>query len=164
MQIADGPISQIAWVVEDLDAFERHLGEHFGVRGWARLTDVHFGPEACTYRGEPADFVIDVSLAYAGDLQLEVIRPVRGRSIYTDFLDAAAPGLHHLCFEVDDMSAALRAADASGLDVCQAGTMADGDLSFAYIDGSGWGAPYVEIVQVGGLMRSFFAGIKAQSR
>jgi catechol 2,3-dioxygenase-like lactoylglutathione lyase family enzyme len=161
--IASGPIVQSAWVVEDLDATEAFLGDHFGVRTWVRLEGIKFGPETCTYRGRPADFVADISLSYAGDLQLELIRPVSGKSIYTEFLTATSgPGLHHVCFETEDLAESIRAAEAAGLDVVQTGSMAGGAMEFAYIDGAGAGAPYIEVVRIGPDMRAFFNDIKEQ--
>ena len=38
--------------------------------------------------------------------------------------------------------------------------MGGGLMSFAYVDGERWGAPYVEIVELTDDMRAFFAGIK----
>lgn len=69
------------------------MGPHAGV---------HFTPDTCSYRGEPADFVADIALSYAGDMQLELIAPVSGRSIYSEFLRDSGPGLHHICVEAAD--------------------------------------------------------------
>ena len=97
---------QIAWVTRDLDATEKALTMLLGAKKWMRMPGVHFGPDTCTYRGKPADFVADISLSYAGETQLELIAPVSGESIYTEFLDRAGPGLHHICVEVDDLEEA----------------------------------------------------------
>ena len=48
---------QIAWVTHDLDTTETALTGLLGAKKWVRMPDVHFGPDTCTYRGEPADFV-----------------------------------------------------------------------------------------------------------
>ena len=88
---------QIAWVTRDLAATEAMLTALLGAKTWVRMPGVHFGPQTCTYRGRPADHVADVALSYAGDTQLEVIAPVRGDSVYTEFLERSGPGLHHVC-------------------------------------------------------------------
>lgn len=163
MRIADGPITQVAWVVDRLEATEGLLAEQFGVSGWTRIPGVHFGPDTTTYRDEPGDFTVDISLAYAGDLQLELIAPVSGESIYTEFLTRSGPGLHHVCFEVDDVDLACVRAAAAGLDVVQRGTMGGGLMDFAYVDGTAAGAPYVELARIGDELRSFFLGIKEKS-
>jgi catechol 2,3-dioxygenase-like lactoylglutathione lyase family enzyme len=159
--IAPGPVSQVAWVVEDVAATEALLGDQFGVPRWTRIPDVHFGPDTCTFRGAPADFTVHVSLGYSGPLQLELIQPVRGDSIYTEFLTVSGPGLHHVCFEVDDIEAAVEAASAVGLEVLQRGSMMDGAMDFAYVDGGHAGVPYVELARIGPDMRAFFAAIGA---
>ncbi|MFW6868906.1 VOC family protein [Nocardioides sp. CPCC 206347] len=165
MTIVSGPVVQLCWVVADIEAAEAFHADHFGVGEWTRMVDVHFGPGEATYRGAPADFTAHVSLAYAGDLQLELIQPVAGKSIYSEFLDQAGPewsrgGLHHLCFETDDLAAALERARSADLEIVQQGVMAGGLMSFAYVDGARWGAPYVEIVELTDDMRAFFAAIR----
>ena len=52
---------------------------------------------------KPADFVASISLSYLGDMQLELIEPVRGPNIYSDFLRDSGPGLHHICVEADTL-------------------------------------------------------------
>ena len=96
---------QIAWVTRDLDATEKALTTLLGAKKWVRIPSVHFAPDTCTFRGRPADFVAHISLSYAGDTQLEVIAPVSGESIYTEFLDRVGPGLHHICVEAPDTDA-----------------------------------------------------------
>ncbi|RNL63255.1 VOC family protein [Nocardioides marmoriginsengisoli] len=161
--IATGPVTQIAWVTDDIAATEAFLSTAFGAGTWTRMNDIRFAPEDCTLRGEPADFVIHVSIVYVGDLQLEVIQPVSGTSIYSEFLAEKGPGLHHLCFDVEDMEAALAAAAELGHPVHQAGSMMAGGMDFAYIDGTAHGVPYVEIARIGPEMKAIFEAIKAQS-
>ncbi len=164
MTIVTGPIIQICWVVDDIEAAEAFHTEQLGVGSWTRMADVRFGPEDATYRGAPADFTAHVALGYAGDLQLELIQPVAGRSIYTEFLSGTpSGGLHHVCFETDDLAAAIGRAEAAGLEVVMRGAMGGGLMSFAYVDGARWGAPYVEIVELTDEIRAFFAGIKDAS-
>lgn len=163
MTIANGPVTQIAWVTADIGATEKYLTTAFGAGSWTRMNDIRFAPEDCTLRGEPADFTIHVSIVYVGDLQLEVIQPVSGASIYAEFLEAHGPGLHHVCFDVEDMAASLAAAAELGLNVHQAGSMMGGAMDFAYVDGTLHGVPYVEIARIGPEMKEIFAAIKAQS-
>jgi catechol 2,3-dioxygenase-like lactoylglutathione lyase family enzyme len=161
--IASGPITQVCWVTDDIGATERLLSEQFGVGAWTRIPDVEFGADTTTLRGEPVRFVAHISLGYAGDLQLELIQPVEGPTIHAEFLAEHGPGLHHVCFEVDDVEAACAAAEGSGVPVLMRGSMMDGEIEFAYVDGSAGGAPYVELARVGPQMRAFYAAVKEQS-
>ena len=135
---------QIAWVTRDLDATEKALTTLLDAKKWIRMPGVHFGPDTCTYRGGPADFVADISLSYAGDTQLELIAPVKGESIYTEYLDRAGPGLHHICIEADDVERALAERNA---EVVQRGVM-PGGMEFAYVSAEAAGVPYIEIAHI----------------
>jgi catechol 2,3-dioxygenase-like lactoylglutathione lyase family enzyme len=160
VSVATGPITQVAWVVTDLAAAEAHLTAVRGNRRWTRLPGIRFAPDTCEYRGAPADFTCDVSLSYAGDVQLELIRPVTGESIYSEFLERTGGGLHHLCFEVDDLDEALRSAEAQGIPCIQRGDMAHGAIRFGYLDGAAHGVPYVELAQLDDTMRAFYETLK----
>ena len=158
--VAHGPITQIAWVTDDIGRTEALLHEQFGTGAWTRIPDVHFDREHSRLRGEPQEFTAHISLAYAGDLQLELIEPVSGRSVHTEFLAGHGPGLHHVCFEVDDLAAACARAEAAGIPVLQTGSMMAGEIEFAYVDGSSAGAPYVELARIGPQMRAFYDAIR----
>ncbi len=159
--ISEGPITQVAWVTEDIAATEVLLRDQFGTGPWTRIPDVHFDQEHSRLRGEPAEFTAHISLAYAGDLQLELIQPVSGTSVHTEFLARCGPGLHHVCFQVDDLAVACARAEAAGVPVLQTGSMMDGEIEFAYLDGSAAGAPYVELARIGPQMQAFFDAIRA---
>lgn len=161
--LAQTPV-QIAWVTRDLDATEAALTTLLGAKKWVRMPDIHFGPDSCTYRGEPADFVASISLSYAGDTQLELIAPVSGRSVYTEYLDTAGPGLHHICVEVDDVETALAERGASGpLDVVARGTM-PGGIEFAYVSAPDAGVPYLELAHIPQTIRTYFDHIKREQQ
>jgi catechol 2,3-dioxygenase-like lactoylglutathione lyase family enzyme len=157
---------QIAWVTQDVDATERVLTDLLGAKKWVRMPDVHFGPETCTHHGRPADFVAHISLSYAGDTQLEVIAPVSGQSVYTEFLESSGPGLHHVCVEagdVDAFDAMLRDAERNGTPVVAQGVM-PGGLRFAYVSAADAGVPYLEIAYVPPEIRAFFDYVKQEQQ
>src|ERR1700760_4262046 len=100
---------QTAWVIEDIAATEQFFLDHFGIKRWVVLNDIHFPPETCTYRGAPADFTIHVSMAYLADMQFELIQPVNGDFIYADHLAKLGGGLHLVCMVPEDFDAAIAA-------------------------------------------------------
>ena len=153
---------QIAWVTRDLAATEKALTTLLGAKKWIRVPDVHFGPDTCTYRGQPADFVAHIAFSYAGDTQLELIAPVRGESVYTEFLDRAGPGLHHVCVEVDDVDEAVSAASHDS-EVVQRGVM-PGGMEFAYVTAEAAGVPYIEIAHIPPEIRAFFDYVKQEQQ
>lgn len=155
---------QIAWVTRDLGATETALTQLMGAKKWVRMPKVHFAPDTCTHRGRPADFVANVSLSYAGDTQLELIEPVSGDSIYSEFLDHAGPGLHHVCIEAadaDDFEVMVSAAERDGATVACRGAM-PGGMRFAYLSAADAGVPYLEIAHIPSEIRSFFDYVKQE--
>lgn len=157
--------TQIAWVTADIDATEKALTGLLGVRKWVRIPDVHFAPDTCSYRGKPADFVASISLSYLGEMQLELIRPVRGENIYSDFLSECGPGLHHICMEVESpeqLESAVTDAADRGAAVVQRGVM-PGGIQFVYLSAPQAGVPFVELAYVAPEMRAFYDYIKRRA-
>ena len=157
---------QIAWVTRSLDATEAALTGLLGAKKWIRMPGVHFGPDSCAHRGEPADFVADISLSYAGDTQLEVIAPVSGVSVYSEFLEHSGPGLHHVCRAVPDEDAfAAMCADAerNGTPIVTRGTM-PGGMHFAYVSAPDAGVPYLELAYIPPDIQQFFEYVKQEQQ
>ena len=157
---------QIAWVTRDLDATEKALTTLLGAKKWVRMPDVHFGPDRCTHRAT-GRFRRDISLSYAGDTQLELIAPVSGDSIYTEFLDTAGPGLHHICMAAADDPAAfetaLTDAERDGAPVVTQGVM-PGGMRFAYVSAAEAGVPYIEIAYIPAEIQAFFDYVKQEQQ
>jgi Glyoxalase/Bleomycin resistance protein/Dioxygenase superfamily len=166
MSLSFGSPVQVAWVTHDLNATEMALTGLLGVKKWVGLPDIHFAPDTCSYLGRPADFVAHIALSYLGDMQLELIEPVRGPNIYSDFLRDNGPGLHHICVEADSLekfAEMLATATEHGASVVQQGVM-PGGLSFAYLAAPQAGVPFVEVAHFSPEMRQFFDYIKREQR
>ena len=166
MSLSFGSPVQIAWVTHDLDATETALTGLLGVKKWVRLPDVHFAPDSCRYLGRPADFVAHISLSYLGDMQLELIAPVRGANIYSDFLRDNGPGLHHICVEaetIERFAEMLADATGHGAAVVAQGVM-PGGMRFAYLSAPEAGVPFVEVAHIPAEIRAFFDYIKQEQQ
>lgn len=153
-------------MTRDLSATETALTALMGAKKWVRMPGVHFGPDTCTYRGAPADFVADISLSYAGDTQLELIAPVRGPSIYTEYLDRSGAGLHHVCAafpDADGFEAAVAKAGRDGHPVVMDGTM-PGGMRFAYLSAYHVGVPYLEYAYIPPEIHALFDHIKQEQK
>jgi methylmalonyl-CoA/ethylmalonyl-CoA epimerase len=55
-----------------------------------------------------------VAFLPTGDSEVELVKPTTDTSGVARFLAKRGPGLHHICFEVDDIDATLRALKARG--------------------------------------------------
>ena len=130
------------------------------------MPDVHFAPDTCSYLGSPADFVANISLSYLGDMQLELIAPVSGHNVYSDFLRDRGPGLHHICVEADTRRVRCRAGLSrrrNGAPVVAAGVM-PGGLRFAYVSAPQYGVPFMEIAYIPPRCAQFFDYIKQEQQ
>jgi len=96
---------QIGVVVADLDRATKHLAEIFGI-GPFRIID--WPPEGRSdierfYYTEPGDFTARMAFTELGPIELELIQPMTGRSIWADFLKEKGGGIHHIRFNVDEL-------------------------------------------------------------
>jgi len=135
---------QVGYVVRDLGAASAWFQHTLGVPSFHRFDAVALGA-GCRYRGQPADSVMDLAVGYLGPIQIELIEPVRGQSIYAEFLSGHDQGLHHLAFSVPNFAETVAALHASGLEAIADGRLESG-TEFAYFDCAVAGASLVEIL------------------
>ena len=108
-----GPISQIGYLVESLEQSMERWRQHLGVGPWTLFRNVSLEGK---YRGEPVRVMIDVGLAYQGDLQIELIQVTNdAKSPYRDAQGQPIHGMHHVAWVVDDFDQTLAHLTATGL-------------------------------------------------
>jgi 4-hydroxyphenylpyruvate dioxygenase-like putative hemolysin len=94
---------------------------------------------------------LDLAFARSGNVQIELIRPVRGEGIHVEFLAHHGPGAHHLGFLVDDVDASVAAAADDGVEAVMTGDF--GPVQIAYLDTFEALGLYLELIQdPGGMM------------
>ncbi|MCD6567711.1 MAG: VOC family protein [Dehalococcoidia bacterium] len=59
---------------------------------------------------------LSVSLVKVGDATLELIQPIKETSVMAKYLEKRGEGIHHVCFEVDDIDAELEWMKSKGLE------------------------------------------------
>ena len=115
---------QIGVVVEDLDKSIKNLTEIFGM-GPFRVIDWPPADRSDIqkyYHGEPADFTARMAFTELGSIELELIQPVSGESIWDDFLRERGGGVHHIRFNVDDIQSVQSFLDEHGIISAQHGS------------------------------------------
>lgn len=100
-----------------------------------------------TVRGEPSDYEMDLRHAGSGmgGSGFELIQPLKGRSIYDDFLEDKGEGVHHLAFLVEDLDKETARMEKRGFRVIQTGARPKG--KWAYFDTDRVGGCIVELIQ-----------------
>ncbi|MCP3986546.1 MAG: VOC family protein [bacterium] len=152
---------QTGFVVRDVAASEAWFQKVLGVPAWTRMENVSFDA-GCSFRGQPADYAAHISIGYLRETQIELIEPIRGESPYSEFLESAGPGLHHLAFDVPDFGATLAAFRETGLEPFTAGAIGPGN-QFAYFDCDSAEASVIEILGFDEATRNFMEQLKQQS-
>jgi methylmalonyl-CoA/ethylmalonyl-CoA epimerase len=113
---------QIGIVVADRDQTTRLLTSLFGI-GPFRLVEWPDRAESkYYYRGAEEHIRIRQAFVQLGDVEVELIQPLEGRSGYSDFLDQTGGGIHHVLFEVSDIDPVIQELAKSGVTVLQSGT------------------------------------------
>jgi catechol 2,3-dioxygenase-like lactoylglutathione lyase family enzyme len=146
MNLTSSPFHQVAFVVEDLDAAVRHWADVLGVGPYSVWTLDPAVLHDATYDGEPASFSFRHALGWSGPMQIELVQPLAGPSIFADQLTRSGPGLNHVGRLVDDHPAACAELLAEGyipLQSARFGQSEDG--RFAYF-GSPAGDAIVELI------------------
>ena len=137
-------LEQVCMVVHDIDKTMKSLWDNFGIGPWdiylrdpnstsdaTRITDM-------TYYGKPAKFGYSVALTHSpvGSIKMELIQPLKGDSIYRDFLRDHGEGIQHLGWYVVDsleaFSQASQKLEQEGFPCIMSGRTYH--IAFAYFD------------------------------
>lgn len=149
-QTLSSGFTQVSYVVRDVEAtadwFRRALGvEFFGVKDY-----VLGGSDYPLIAGaKPIAAKVGIKLALAraggrGELEIELIQPEGGDSIFSRFIQRTGGGLHHVAFEVDDFDTAAKPLEREGL-IPRAALSGSGKI--AYFDCRAAGASIIEVAQ-----------------
>jgi predicted enzyme related to lactoylglutathione lyase len=127
--------SQIGSVVKDLDKTMKFYSSTFGIGPW-RVTEMDY-PEIMI-RGQRSSYKTRIANAdLEGGIELELIQPLSGRSLYSEFLNEGEEGFHHLTFDLtkEGMEQAIADLKKGGIEVIQGAMDASGTGdSFAYLN------------------------------
>lgn len=110
---------QVGMVVRDRETILQNMRDVFGVEP-AMITRTT-ADESSTYYGEQADYEAELLFYRFAGVELEFVVPVRGKSIWQDFLDEHGEGIHHVLFNVDSYEGAKAQMAAQGISLMQEG-------------------------------------------
>ena len=135
-------VSQIGLVVRDARKAVAFYGDVLNVAPFKV-----FEPEYSdrTYRGNPGNFRMRIALAMLGTVQLELIEPLEGESIYDEFMEKSGEGLHHLGFDIDRFDDRIAAMEKIGIEVLQSGRRPG--VAFAYMDTEPFAGFIIELIE-----------------
>lgn len=126
---------QIGVVVYDVQATMAKLSRVFGFGPWHVY---EFPVDAArvqrSYRGQPGNFRFIMAFAQVGNVEMELIQPLEGDNIYSEWLRQHGEGLHHVHFDLPQVDEALEAWKSEGIEAIQSGTGLRPGAVWAYLN------------------------------
>jgi len=118
-------IYQIAWVTRDLEKSMKAWVENLKIGPWTVLTFTDQSLKYLKVNGKPVTepFKFLIGISWIGDMQLELIEPVYGPTIYEAFIQKHGEGLHHIKERIADnaMDSVVQDYRDKGIGVTQTG-------------------------------------------
>lgn len=128
-------INHVAIVMPDLEA---------GMGFWAEALGLPLG----RVEQVPSEGV-QVAFLPVGESSLELVEPTDPDGGVARYLQKRGPGMHHICFEVDDIVATLARLKAANVPLIdEVPQQGDGGKQFAFIHPKGTGGVLVELYEL----------------
>lgn len=102
-------VDQIGFVVQDLEKALAHYEPLFGPFTVMDALDMEWD-----YRGVQETSSLKIAFAKSGEIEIELIQWISGKTPHKEFLDAGREGMHHLRFIVDNVEGKVEEAKACG--------------------------------------------------
>ena len=102
--------SHLGIVVKDAQETSQVLSSSWKIGPWTTVDYV--APAEAMIVGDA--FRLKLMYAKFGDMTLELLEPVEGKSIWADFLKTQGGGLHHIAFKVSDYKGSMAEVKARG--------------------------------------------------
>jgi 4-hydroxyphenylpyruvate dioxygenase-like putative hemolysin len=126
-------IDQVCVVVNDIQKAVQQYWNIFGIGPFSIYTVAPPELTDTTVHGKPEYYSMKLAFAKVGTVMLELIQPLKGESVYKEFLVEKGEGIHHIAtYEVDDLDSAIALLGKYGIGVLQSGRWQG--ASFAYMN------------------------------
>ena len=125
-------IVQVAVVVKNLQKAMENYWKTLGIGPWSIYT---YAPPALRepmVRGKLVNYSMRLAIAQVGSVQLELIEPLEGPSVYKEFLAERGEGLHHIQSRIENVDETLAAFKEMGINILMSGKFGEGE--FYYMD------------------------------
>jgi len=116
---------QIGILVKDANQVMKKMKD---VLGWGEWRVGEFPPENHTgelireYRGKAGKFKAKFCFLELGNIELELIEPISGENIWSDFIEKHGSCIHHIKFLVDDFDGIEEYFEKEGMNIIQKGS------------------------------------------
>ena len=135
-------IDQIGMIVRDIEKTAEYLQSNFGI---GPFTVIDATEVPCEFRGKPMKMNIRAGLAQVGPVEIELLQPMGGETIWSEFLNANGEGLHHLGINLEDVDAEVAKLKERGFKVLSQGYSKLGQGNWYYLDTNKTGGLLLEL-------------------
>jgi methylmalonyl-CoA/ethylmalonyl-CoA epimerase len=139
----------VCWTLPEFDGMLKRL-DHIGIV----VENIQQACQPYEALGMKVSHILDlttkpVTVAFLplGDAELELLQPNAAGSNIADFLKEKGEGLHHICFEVTDLDAALQSAREAGLKLIDEVPRQGATGRIAFIDPVSINGVMIELVE-----------------
>jgi methylmalonyl-CoA/ethylmalonyl-CoA epimerase len=124
-------MDQVGFVVRDMDTALKLYEPLFGP-----FSTMDSGEFEYDYRGEKDVSSLKLAFGRSGEVEIELIQWVSGRTPHKEFIDAGREGMHHLRFRVDNLEDKVAEAQPFGYHSIWQTRYGEG-LAVAYLEREG---------------------------
>jgi catechol 2,3-dioxygenase-like lactoylglutathione lyase family enzyme len=124
--------AQVAIVVRDIEATSKHYADIFGLPTPNIIITAPGLEVNATFKGEPTNAQAKLAFFDLGSVQLELIEPMGGSSVWQEALDRNGEHVQHIAFWVEGMQRTVDFLKTKDIPMVQRGDMGEGQ--YAYFD------------------------------
>jgi hypothetical protein len=144
LKLGNLKIDQLGYVYKDIEKQAKIMENMYGVSKFIVFDPVDV---KVNYRGVDKTLRMRAGFGTIYDTQIELLQPVEGDSIYTEFLNQGREGFHHICYTVDNLQVVINKYKEADIEVIQSGKVMRS--SYAYMDTEDTLGIIVEFAQEG---------------
>lgn len=154
-----GGITQISYVVEDIDKAMKEYTEHMGIGPW--FVSAPIQTKGAEYRGQPQDFQIRLAIAYSGHTQIELVQQLDDApSVFRELVLRSGYGFHHFGVATKTLDEDVKRLQAAGGQVAFRARSQRG-ARVVYLDGVGHMPGMLELIEMTPEQEAFYTSIYA---
>ncbi|MFX1417293.1 MAG: VOC family protein [Promethearchaeota archaeon] len=123
-------VSQLGFVYKDVRKQASLMEQFFGIPKFTVLGPLEM---KILLRGKETKWTVTGAYSQLfNGIEIELVQPESGVSIHQEFLDQGRQGIHHIRYDVDDLTAVIRKFEEEEIEILQTGKIIG--LEYAYMN------------------------------
>jgi hypothetical protein len=112
--------NQLGYVYNNIEKYARIMESFLGASKFIIFEPLEID---IVNRGIKKKITVKSGFGKIFDTEIELIQPIEGNSIYTEFLNSGREGLHHISYKVENISSYINKFKKEGVQVLQWGIL-----------------------------------------